>query len=223
MGHKIRPDSYRLGIVIPWKARWFGGKSLKKELEEDWRIRRVVNGKASQAGIVQINIERFHGDVKVSVKVARPGLMIGRGGKGIEELIKAIKKELAKMHRRQGSQVPSISVNVEELKRTEIAAPVMAQNVAWDLEKRMPYRRILKKHLDLAMQNKEIKGAKVMVGGRLGGAEIARREWLSRGKLPLQTLRANIDYGTAIAYTTYGTIGVKVWIYKGEVFSEDNR
>ena len=218
MGNKIRPDSYRLGIVVPWKARWFGKKSFKNELEEDWRIRQVVSSKAGQAGVVHINIERSNDGIKVSAKVARPGLMIGRGGKGIEELIKAIKKELGKMHRRTGGETPSISLNVEELKRTEVAAAVIAQNVAWDLERRMPYRRVLKKYLDFAMQSRDVGGVKIMIGGRLGGAEIARKEWLSKGSLPLQTLRANIDYGTTTAFTTYGTIGIKVWVYKGEVF-----
>lgn len=222
MGHKIRPDSYRLGIVLPWKAQWFGKKNLRNNLEEDHYIRQVVNGKISQAGVVKINIERSNDGIKLSLKVARPGLVIGRGGKGIEELVEAIKKELRKIYKRRKQQevtMPSISINVEELKRTEISSPVIAQNIAWDLERRFPHRRALKKYLDLMMQNRDIKGAKVMVSGRLGGAEIARKEWLSKGKLPMHTLRANIDYGTATAHTTYGTIGIKVWAYRGEIFN----
>ena len=145
-------------------------------------------------------------------------MIIGRGGKGIEDLTKLIKSKLIKLNRRRGTEMPSINISIEELKRSEIAAVNVAQNIAWDLEKRMPYRRIIKKHLESAMQNKDILGARISVKGRIGGSEIARKEWLGRGKLPLQTIRANIDYGEVTAFTSYGTIGIKVWLNKGEVF-----
>lgn len=190
-------------------------------LEEDVLIRNTINKKISAAGIDSILIEKAANNYKVIIKAARPGLIIGRGGKGIEELSKLLESKLKELRRKKGvlEQV-SLNVNIEELKRNDISANVVAQNIAWDFEKRLPYRRTIKRHLDQILQNKEVKGAKIMVKGRLDGAEIARDEHLEKGKLPLQTLRANIDYGTATAFTTYGTVGIKVWIYKGEVFKE---
>jgi len=203
-------------------TNWFPKKAnLKAMLEEDVLIRNTINKKISAAGIDSILIEKAANNYKVIIKAARPGLIIGRGGKGIEELSKLLESKLKELRRKKGvlEQV-SLNVNIEELKRNDISANVVAQNIAWDFEKRLPYRRTIKRHLDQILQNKEVKGAKIMVKGRLDGAEIARDEHLEKGKLPLQTLRANIDYGTATAFTTYGTVGIKVWIYKGEVFKE---
>lgn len=220
MGQKINPISLRVGIVKNWPVRWFFARktgtwsknSYARFLKEDEAIRRVIRKKISPAGIAAVEIERTQGSLRILIKAARPGLIIGQGGKGIEELTKAIERELA-------AKV-NLSVNVEELKRSEASAAHAAQQVAWDLEKRLPFRRTLKKYLYQIIQNKDVKGAKITVAGRLGGAEIARRESLKKGSLPLHTLRADIDYGQATAYTTYGTIGVKVWIYKGEVFTK---
>ena len=229
MGQKINPQSLRTGIVKDWSSRWFfstltdQGKSgtllsrkrlYAKFLEEDETIRKAIVKKISQAGIAGILIERTPNDVKVYIKAARPGFIIGRGGKGIEELNDAIVKTLKRL---RGAQYKShLSVNVEELKRSEVSSAHTAQQVAWDIEKRLPYRRAMKKYLEQVMQNRDVKGAKIFLSGRLGGAEIARREVLKQGALPLQTLRADIDYGTATAHTAYGTIGVKVWIYRGQ-------
>ncbi len=218
MGQKINPQSFRLGITQGWMSRWFIKSAYKKYLEEDETIRRIIKKKISLAGIVAIEIERTSNNLRVTIKAARPGLVIGRGGKGIEDLTKEIELALSKL--RQDKNRISLSVNVEELKRSEISAVYIAQQVGWDLEKRLPFRRAIKKYLDQVMQNRDAKGAKILLSGRLGGAEIARREWLKRGMLPLQTLRADIDYGGATAFTTYGTIGIKVWIYKGEIFNE---
>lgn len=220
MGQKVNPISLRLNIVKSWPVRWFfarrtgpfGKYSYARFLKEDEAIRRVIRKKINQAGIAAVEIERTLSNLRILIKAARPGLIIGQGGKGIEELTKAIEVEL-------GSKV-ALSVNVEELKRSEVSAQYIAQQVAWDLEKRLPFRRTLKKYLDQVMQNKEVKGAKITVAGRLGGAEIARHESLKKGSLPLHTLRADVDYGQATAYTTYGVIGVKVWIYKGEIFGK---
>jgi small subunit ribosomal protein S3 len=220
MARKIRPDLLRLGIVKKWSARWFSNASFRNNLEEDELMRNIINGKIKTAGIVSIDVERSIGDVKLIVKAARPGLIIGRGGKGIEDLTKLIKSGLAKLYRRRGAEMPSVNISIEELKRSEVAAVNVAQNVAWDLEKRMPYRRVIKKHLEGALQNKDVLGARISIKGRIGGSEIARREWLGRGKLPLQTLRANIDYGEVTAHTSYGAIGIKVWLNKGEVFED---
>jgi small subunit ribosomal protein S3 len=227
MGQKIKPNSLRIGVSRGWTTNWFSKKSnYKTLLEEDILIRKIINEKIGKAGIDRILIERAGNSYKISIKSSRPGLIIGRGGKGVEELsgllenkLKALRREKNLPAGRQGiPEEISLSLNIEELKRQEISASVVAQNIAWDLERRLRYRRTIKKYLDQILQNKEVQGAKIMVKGRLDGAEIARCEHLEKGKLPLQTLRANIDYGTATAYTTYGTVGIKVWIYKGEVF-----
>ena len=223
MGQKIRPDSLRLGITQDWKSRWFPKKGFKNQLEEDLIIRKVILDKIGLAGVVRLDIERNANNVyRVLIKAAKPGFIIGRGGKGIEDLSAAIEKSLKKLLLGRGEKNPkvSLSLNVEELKRTEVAAKYVAQSIAWDLEKRMRFRRTIKKYLEQTMLNRDIKGAKIKLSGRLDGAEISRSEWLYRGKLPLQTLRANIDYGEATAFCVYGTVGIKVWLYKGDVFEK---
>lgn len=210
MGRKISPIAHRIGVNKTWKSRWLpSGKRFGRWLEEDEKVRSVIMKKVIRAGIAGIEIERTPDKYRILIKAARPGFVIGRGGGGIEELEKLLRKVI--------TPGTSLSLTVEELKRTEVSAQVMAQNIAWDLEKRMPYRRVMKRSIDIAMQNREVKGVKVQVAGRLGGSEIARRERLSAGRLPLTTLRADIDYGEATAYTKYGTIGIKVWVYKGEI------
>ena len=218
MGQKINPQSFRLGITKDWPVRWFFKGSYRKFLEEDEIIRKVITKKIAQAGIVAIEIERTHNNLKIIIKAARPGFVIGRGGKGIEELTKEIEKALRGL-RGKKEQV-GLSLNVEELRKSDVSSRYIAQQIAWDLEKRMPFRRVMKKQIEQVMQNRGVKGIKVRLSGRLGGAEIARSEWLKNGMLPLHTLRANIDYGEATAFTAFGTIGVKIWIYKGEIFNE---
>lgn len=204
-------------------ANWLPKKlDFKNSLEEDVLIRGIIKEKINAAGIDKILIEKTgNNNYRIFIKASRPGLIIGRGGKGIEELTKLLENKLIKLRKEKGVSSPiSLSLNIEELKRSEISANVIAQNIAWDLEKRLPFRRIMKKTLEQILQNKEAQGAKIRLSGRLGGAEIARDEHLEKGKLPLQTLRANIDYGEITAFTTFGTIGVKVWIYKGEIFDK---
>ena len=214
MGRKIHPNSYRLGINKDWVSRWMPpGGNFKKYLQEDEAIRDIIDKTISKAGIDMVEIERTPGQYKVTIRAARPGIVIGRGGKGIEDLSKAIQKKV-------GITAP-INLNVEEVKRTEVSASVMSQSIAQDLEKRMRFRRVMKRYIDIAMQNREVQGVKVMLAGRLNGAEIARTEQLKKGKLPLTTLRANIDYGETVAVTTYGAIGIKVWLYKGDIFEKD--
>lgn len=223
MGQKVRPDAFRLGIINNWKSRWFPKKNYKGPLEEDMIIRRIIKKKIGDAGIVDIQIERNANNVyAIFIKAAKPGLIIGRGGQGIEELSKLIDTSLKKLFTKRGVKNPSVNLrlNIEELKRSDISSQYIAQTIAWDMEKRLPFRRLLKKNIESAMQNKDVQGIKIKVGGRLNGSEIARREWLYKGKLPLQTLRANIDYGEATAFCNYGTVGIKVWIYKGEVFKK---
>ncbi len=222
LAQKIKPNSFRLGIIRDWDARWFPKKTnYKSSLEEDVLLREIIREKIGKAGIDRIIIERTGNSCKIFIKAARPGLIIGRGGKGIEELTKLLESKLSELRKnRKFTELISLSLNIEELKRSEISASVVAQNIAWDLEKRLPFRRMIKRSLDQIIQNKDVKGAKIEVSGRLNGAEIARREHLNKGEMPLQNLRANIDYGEATAFTTFGTVGVKIWIYKGEVFAD---
>lgn len=218
MGQKINPNSYRLGVSKGWPVRWFLKGGYAKFLQEDEAIRNTINEKIGLAGVAAIEIERTQGNLRVFIRAARPGLIIGRGGKGMEDLNKAVIDALQKV-RKTRSKV-ALSLNVEELKRSDVSAKYTAQQIAWDLEKRIRFRRTMKKYLEQILQNRDVKGAKILLKGRLDGNEIARNEHLSKGSLPLQTLRADIDYGTATAYTTYGTIGIRVWIYKGEVFAK---
>ncbi len=223
MGNKIRPDSLRLGIIGTWKSRWFAKKSFRPQLEEDALLRDIITDKIAAAGIIRIDIERtMNSNYRIVIKVARPGFVIGRGGKGIELLHKALEDALTKLFRARGTPKTafSVSITIDELRRSEISAAIVGQTIAADLEKRMPSRRVMKKQLELIMMNREVLGARIQFSGRVDGAEIARRQWLAKGRLPLQTLRANIDYSATTAFTTYGTIGIKVMIYKGDVFEE---
>ncbi|MDD5760554.1 MAG: 30S ribosomal protein S3 [Candidatus Pacebacteria bacterium] len=210
MGKKVSPKSQRLGFNKNWESQWFNLKEASKLLEEDYRIRRFIFEKGKNCRIESINIERKTKDIKIIIRTARPGILIGRQGQGIEALQKGLKKILR--------TDLNINISVEEVKNPEISAQIVAQGIAEDIEKRIPYRRVLKQHLNKITQHKKVLGAKIMVSGRLDGVEIARDEWLKKGRLPLSTLRADIDYGTAEAHCTYGIVGIKVWIYKGEKF-----
>lgn len=223
MGQKIKPNAFRIGITLPWQNRWFYKKGLRYFFEEDFRIREYLRTKVLQAGIASIEIERTSDALRISIRAGRPGLIIGRGGKGIEDLRKGLAQEIAKYRRAANiTAAISINLNIEELKRSEVSAPVIAQQVAYDIEKRLPYRRAMKRTLEMVMQNREVRGAKIRLSGRLNGAEISRNDWLAKGQMPLQTLRANVDYGEATAFNTYGTVGVKMWIYKGDIFDKGN-
>lgn len=219
MAQKVNPHAFRLGITLPWSSRWFFKKQVKYYLEEDHAIREFIMEKVLAAGIADIVIDRSGDSVKVTVQAAKPGIVIGRGGKGAEDLKAGLLKVVAKLRaRRAFTPKFSLSLTIEELKRFDVSAMVVAQTVASDIERRQAYRRVLKRQIESIMQNRDVKGAKIRVSGRLNGAEISRHDSLSNGKMPLQTLRANVDYGEATAYNTYGTIGIKVWIYKGEIF-----
>ena len=228
MGHKINSISLRLGKIENWRSRWFTPKNKKGNsyplfLEEDFLIRKLIKSKFSSAGIVAIEIERAPGLLKILIKASRPGFIIGQGGRGIEELAQAIENQIIKFRKMEKTRDKKlnfkISINIEEFKRSEISAQHIADQISLDIEKRIPYRLTVKKHFDYLTQNKEIKGAKIMVKGRLNGIEIARHETFKFGSLPLNNLRVKIDYGQATALTTYGTVGIKVWINIGEVFN----
>jgi len=212
MGQKVNPIVFRLGFAQNWKSRWFNKKKYQEFLCEDYIIRDFLTKKIAKAGVDKIEIERSANSINVIISAARPGLIIGRGGSGIEDLKKETKKVL---FRKIKTPLKSdLRLTVEEVRGAEFQAAVLAQGMIEQIEKRIPYRRVLKQTLERVMQGKEVQGAKILIKGRLDGNEIARKEWLHKGKIPLQTLRANIDYAQATAYTTYGTVGVKVWIYK---------
>jgi small subunit ribosomal protein S3 len=225
MAQKIRPTSLRLGLSKDWESRWFTDAKKKRYfLEEDLTIRRLIGKQLKDAGISKIEIERTANSCRVNIWAMKPGFIIGRGGKGIEELTKKTNREVSLLRKRNAVSLSTpINLSVLELPRNEISAQVTAQSIAIDLEKRYKFRRTIKKYLDEIMSHREVKGAKIMASGRLDGAEIARREKLMSGTLPLSNLRANIDYGEATAFTTYGTVGIKVWMNKGEVFSDRQR
>jgi len=206
LGQKTHPYGFRLGIIKSWRSRWYSEKDYASQLQEDLRIRSYVKGRLSHAGVSSIEIERRSNRVNILIATARPGIVIGKKGAEIENL----KKDLQKLTPRE------VSINILEIRRPETDAQLTAENVAMQLERRVAFRRAMKKTV-LSSMKLGAKGIKIQVAGRLGGAEMSRTEWYREGRVPLHTLRADIDYGFAQARTTYGIIGVKVWIYKGEV------
>jgi small subunit ribosomal protein S3 len=214
MGHKVNPVGLRIGITNTWKSKWFSKKDYQSNLRQDIEIRTAVAKKWKAAAIAEVEIERSAAMIKVIVKTARPGVLIGRGGSGIEDMQKYVKDMFFR------GKKTTLKIEVQEVKNFEENASLIAQNIAEQLEKRMPFRRAMKTMLETVTKNTSIKGVKIEICGRLNGAEMARREWSAKGTLPLHTLRANIDFARATGFTTYGTIGVKVWLYKGEVFNE---
>ena len=209
MGQKIHPHGLRLGIIKTWDAKWYAGKDFAANLHEDLKIRKFIKTKAFTAGVSKVVIERAANRVKVVIHTAKPGMIIGRGGAGIEEMKKNLKTLTGKQ----------VDINIAEVRQPDVDAQLVAENIAAQLERRIAFRRAMKQSIQRTMRM-GAKGIKVMCGGRLGGAEIARSEAAREGSIPLHTLRADIDYGTAEAHTTYGLIGVKVWIYKGEILPE---
>lgn len=222
MTHKIHPFSNRLVVTKNWKSRWFSSKNYQENVQQDYLIRNYIFTNLQNAGIADVEIERFANSLSVIVHTSRPGIIIGRGGTGIEQLKKDLNKTLRKKMRfiagekRENSSISELKIEVREIRESETNARLIALSVAEQLERRMPFRRILKKTLDRIMANKKVQGAKISVAGRLNGADMARTEFVKRGSLPLQTLRADIDYAFIKAVTKYGVIGVKVWIHKGE-------
>ncbi len=199
--------------MADWNSQGFYKKPALF-LAEDFKIREFLNKNLGKIGIEKIEIERFPGKINIIIPTARPGLIIGRGGEGVER----IKKELEKILFRSKESKKDLKIEIREIKNPWISASLSAQWIAQQIERRIPFRKALKQGLDKIITNKEIKGVRIEVSGRLNGAEIARREWLKKGKLPRQTIRADIDYAQERAYCTYGTVGIKVWIYKGEKF-----
>ncbi|MEK7260543.1 MAG: 30S ribosomal protein S3 [Pseudomonadota bacterium] len=210
MGQKVNPIGFRLGVNRDWTARWYSGtRNYAEHLISDLRLREFIKEKLKSAAVSLIVIERPAQNISITVHTARPGIVIGKKGEDIERL----RQELTRMAGRP------VQLAVEEVRQPELDAQLVAENIAQQLEKRIMFRRAMKRAVQNALRLRA-QGIKIMVAGRLNGSEIARTEWYREGRVPLHTLRANIDYGTAEAHTTYGTIGVKVWIFKGEVFDK---
>ena len=213
MGQKVNPHGARVGVIMDWSGRWYAEKKdFANYLESDYRLRKMLKEKHNAAGISRIDIERSAGKVAVTLFTAKPGVVIGKGGAGVE----ALKKEI------EAFVGCPCSLNIMEVKNPEVDAQLVDENIAQQLERRISFRRAMKQSIQRAMKG-GAKGIKTSVAGRLGGADIARKEGYHEGSIPLQTLRANIDYGFAEAKTTYGRLGVKVWIYKGQILPKSKK
>lgn len=214
MGTKVNPRSFRIGTIYGWDSKWFDRKGYKAKLRQDVEIRAFLKEALREAAIDKIEIERGAHQVTITIHSGKPGFVIGRAGSGIEELKRRLREKFFPGGKKRKM---NLNLNIIEVSRPSLSAAITVQNMIADLEKRMPFRRVLKQSIDRAQKAGAL-GIKVMVSGRLNGAEIARREMLSWGSVPLQNLRADIDYAADFARTIFGTIGVKVWIYRGEIF-----
>lgn len=213
MGQKVHPHAFRLGVIKSWSSKWFAGRNYSDLLKQDVMLRAYLRNKLRDAGLAGVDIERSSNGIIVTVHTSRPGVVIGRGGAGAEQL----KKELARIVR--GPKKVIIKLNIQEVQNPDQNAQVAVLNVIDQLQKRLPFRRVMKHSVEQIMRSGAL-GAKVQIAGRLNGAEIARTEKLASGTIPLQTLRADVDFARGAARTTYGAIGVKVWIYRGDVFEK---
>ena len=212
MGQKVHPTSLRLGIIKTWNSTWYEEKNYAKWLHEDIRIRGFIKQRHRDAAVSKVDIERAGSKIKVRIHTARPGIVIGKRGAGIE----ALKHEIEKMTQAE------VFLNIQEVRKAETDAQLVAENIATQLERRVAFRRAMKKAVSTAMKF-GAKGIRLACAGRLGGTDMGRREWYRQGRIPLHTLRADIDYGYAVSRTTYGVIGVKCWIYKGDVLPQRSR
>lgn len=224
MTHKVHPKSFRIKGMEDFNIRGFYGRKMPQYLEEDFLIKDFLRAKLAEASVANIEIEHSNNKLNIIIETARPGLIIGRGGEGVEVLKGIIEKKI--QNNKSAIKNPSpkvkraIKIDIKEIKNPWISAALVGQMAAQQIEKRIPFRQVLKRSMERVMQNKEAKGIKMDVAGRLNGTEIARSEWLKQGRMPLGTIRADIDYAHTEAHCTYGSIGVKVWIYKGERFDK---
>ncbi len=216
MAHKVHPKSFRIKGTEDWNIRGFYGRKMPQFLEEDFLIKDFLRKKLIEASVAGIQIEHSANKVNVIVETARPGLIIGRGGEGIEKLKKEVETKIQRKLKNKNTR--EIKLEIREVRNPWISSALVAQMAAQQIEKRMPFRQVLKKSIERVMTNREAKGIRMEVSGRLNGIEIARREWLGQGRMPRNTIRADIDYAHDEAQCTYGKIGIKVWIYKGEKF-----
>lgn len=231
MTHKVHPKIFRTKELADWNSRWLDKKKFPRYMEEDFKIREFLGKKLEKIGIERVEIERLPGKINIIISTARPGLIIGRAGSGVEELKRKLEKLLSvknpslvpasgnKREKRTSSPAGSeLRIEIREIKNPWLSAALSGQLIVQQIEKRMPFRRVLKQTLEKIISQKGVEGCRVEVAGRLDGSEIARTQWLKKGRLPRQTLRADIDYAQARAYCSYGVVGVKIWIYKGDKF-----
>ncbi|OGZ78893.1 MAG: 30S ribosomal protein S3 [Candidatus Staskawiczbacteria bacterium RIFOXYD2_FULL_37_9] len=222
MAHKVHPKSFRIKGTEDWNIRGFYGKKMPQFLEEDFLIKDFLRKKLAEASVANIEIEHSANKLNIIIETARPGLIIGRGGNGIEVLKKQVENEVRKKIKKfalvKNTTVREYKLEIKEVKNPWISSALVAQMAAQQIEKRIPFRQVLKKSIERVMTNREVKGIRMEVSGRLNGIEIARREWLGNGRMPRNTIRADIDYAQDEARCTYGKIGIKVWIYKGDKF-----
>lgn len=220
MGHKTSPIAFRIPLILPWRSRWFEKqRRYGAVLKEDVLLRDFLRTRLKHAAVESIEIERSPQQLTLIIATSRPGVVIGRGGEEVEKLQKDLMQLLRRLRSlKSPKELPRVKLDIREVRAPESSAALVSQRMAQELEKRMPFRRVLRQTLERLTQEKKVEGARVEVSGRLDGAEMSRRQWLGRGRLPLQKLRADIDFARATAYCPYGTIGVKVWIYKGEKF-----
>jgi len=216
MGQKVNPNSLRMNINKQWKSRWFKNRGYKDQLKEDIEIRDSIKDQLKHGGVKDVEIERSANAIRIIIFTSKPGVIIGRAGAGVNVIRDRIKE---KVNKERKSKI-EVDLDVKEIRHFEESAALVAQNVAEQLEKRISFRRALKSTMDQVMKVSEVKGVKIMVSGRLNGAEMSRKEWMAKGGIPLHTIRADIDFAKATANTTYGSIGIKVWLYKGEVVPE---
>ncbi len=221
MSHRVHPYAHRLGIIRDWKSRWFGvGEQYKKFLQSDIVIREYLDKKLRGSFVSGIEIERGSKTLRIIIETSRPGAIIGRNGEGMTKL----RSDVLSMLQKKGLPVKEeLKVDVKEVRYPEASAPIVAQMVSEGLEKRMPFRRVMKQMIEKVMANREVAGVKIELSGRLGGAEMSRTEKLKKGRIPLQTLRADVDFCKYEAFLPYGKIGIKVWIYKGDIFAKDTK
>lgn len=215
MGHKVHPKIHRIQVIYTWDSRWFGKNDYAKYAMQDIRIREFLNKKFKDAHIDAISVERGPKNMTITIFAAKPGFIIGRAGQGLDTVRKEIERKFLQMSLR-------VKLNVLEVRQPSLSAQIMAQTMATEIERRMPFRRVMKQGIERVIKA-GAQGVKVMMGGRLNGSEIARSEVLSSGKVPLITLRSDVDYANVEAQTTYGKIGIKVWIYHGEVFGRKDK
>ncbi|HOY55942.1 MAG TPA: 30S ribosomal protein S3 [bacterium] len=213
MGHKVNPKIFRIGITTNWNSKWFAsGRDYTEKAQQDITIRRYIMKKMHDGGVVNVEIERSHDKIGIVIHSAKPGIIIGRGGASVEETRQYILKKIIK------DKSVKINIDIKEVSKPQLSAMIVTQNIVADIEKRIPFRRSMKRSIESVLKAGAL-GVKIVCSGRLDGAEIARREMLYQGKIPLHTLRADIDYARLAAHTTYGAVGIKVWIYKGDIFT----
>lgn len=222
MTHIVHPYAHRLGVIRDWKSRWFAKTpaQYREGVSVDATIRTFLKKRLRGTYVTSIEIERNEKHIRILIKTSRPGLIIGRGGEGSQKLVKEIEKAIRPV---KGTGPRAVKIDIEEVRSAESQAPIVGWMIAEGLEKQQTFRRVMKQTIEKVMANRDVQGVRIALSGRLGGAEMSRQEEIKRGRVPLQTIRADIDYHRETAYLPYGTIGIKVWIYRGDIFADKTK